>query len=127
MQQLVLWSRNHADGEPIALMFSNQQEYESNARQLFELYHRSKEWGELIPTLAFGDPKRIVPLQVADLLVYEKTRREIELLKDPNAPFRPALRILGDANVRMIEIDHDPTVIRQLLFSRPSSRGRSGG
>lgn len=77
LQQLANWTNAENDGEPIALMFAKQKEYEDSARQLFEFYHANGKWARIFPSLAFGEPEKIVALQSADLIVYEKTRREV--------------------------------------------------
>ena len=123
MQQLSNWSKAEADGEPIALVFAKQKEYESNARQLFELYHSSARWSSSFVTIAFSEPRQVVALQAADLIVYEKTKREVLRVSDPDPPIRPALEIMSNAGVNMIDLPHDGMAFLQILNDLASHGG----
>lgn len=125
MQQLAQWSMLVMSGDPIALMFAEHPHYQKQANRIFELYSRST-WGNVFASLEFGDPRKVVPLQAADLIVYEKTRREIAKLSDPNIPMRPALQILSDGDVQQIDLPHDAQVLAGIAESLKTSSDPGG-
>lgn len=117
MQQLANWTNAENDGEPIALMFAKHDSYESAARQVYAFYEGDKKWAKSFVSLAFGEPKKIVALQTADLIVYEKTKREVSRQANPDLPYRRALDIMGEADVQLISIPHDPQIMRKLILT----------
>ena len=63
------WSKRSADGERIALMFS--QGHTSGIMSEIDRANQKKDWySDILGPIAFGDPRQIVPLQAPDLLVY---------------------------------------------------------
>jgi hypothetical protein len=68
VQKLVEWSHVHADDEPIAMMFSEQNEFEATAREIFAAYKGSGFWGERLASIGFGQMRRFMPLQAADMV-----------------------------------------------------------
>lgn len=114
MQQLAQWSLVAMSGEPIALMFAKHPHYEEQGEQIFRLYAHSI-WGNVFAALAFGNPERIIPLQAADLVTYEKTRREVAKQTDPNILMRPALRILSEADVQQIDFPQNSLVTAEIV------------
>jgi hypothetical protein len=115
MQQLAKWTVIENDGEPISLMFAKHQRYEGAARQLYSYYQGNERWSERVVSLAFGEPQKIVALQTADLIVYKKYKRELDRRSNPAAPYRAALDIMGNADVQLIEIDHDAEITRGMI------------
>ena len=116
MQQLAQWSLSEMDGEPMALMFAKHPQYQKQGERIFMLYSRSS-WGNVFEPLAFGNPESIIPLQAADLIVYEKTKREVAKLTDANIPMRPALRIIADADVQQIDFPQNKLVTAEIILA----------
>jgi hypothetical protein len=115
LQQIAQWSKDNADGEPIALVFAEQEEYEDQARVLYELYRKNRRWGKELVSLAHSQPKKLPALQAADLIVYEKTRHEVERRANPNAKLRPAIEIMGAADVRAIDYPYDVEILKEII------------
>lgn len=70
MQQINRWSNMHAGGEPVALVFAEQKEYETAAKETYELYRHSDEYDKL-GTFTWGKPQCLIQLQAADLVANE--------------------------------------------------------
>jgi hypothetical protein len=104
------------DGEPVALMFAEHPQYQGQGKRIFEVFSQSS-WGDFFASLAFGNPEKILPLQAADLFVYEKTRREVARISNPDIPMRPALKILSDSDVLQIDLPHSPNVLARVIDS----------
>lgn len=125
MQQLARWSMVEMDREPIALMFAKHPQYQQQGQRIFELYSRSS-WGDVFASLSFSNPEKFIPLQAADLVLYEKTRREIAKQTDPEIPMRPALKIISDADVMQIDLPQDSQVTIEVISAwKRSSAGQS--
>lgn len=73
VQQVDSWSERYMSGQPIALIFSEQKDYEDRMREIFSLYSESKHYARL-KSITFGSYRDIVPLQAADQLATEMTR-----------------------------------------------------
>ena len=115
LQQIAQWSKDNADGEPIALVFAEQEEYEDQAKALYDLYRKNRRWGKELVSLAHAQPKKLPALQAADLIVYEKTRHEVERRKNPNAQLRPAIEIMGAANMQAIDYPYDVEILKEII------------
>jgi Protein of unknown function (DUF3800) len=74
MQRISVWSVEHNDGEPVALMFATHTKHDARLAQLHADFLDSKQWPGL-GTILFGEPKLLVPMQTADLICYELKRQ----------------------------------------------------
>ena len=74
VQKLIEWSHVHADDEPVAMMFSEQNEFETTARKIFAGYKGSAFWGERLASIAFGNMRIFMPLQSADMMSYDVSK-----------------------------------------------------
>jgi hypothetical protein len=70
LQQLSDVSRERFGGAPIEVVFSDQQEFESHARTIYEIYTRRKKDSNLA-SLQFASMKKFPGLQAADFVCYE--------------------------------------------------------
>jgi hypothetical protein len=99
-------------------MIAEQGEFGPQAEEVFRLYKNSR-WSEAFASLAFGRPEKYAALQAADLILYEKAKRERSRREDPKVPFRKALDIMGDADIQALDYPHDMDVLMELY--RPGS------
>jgi Protein of unknown function (DUF3800) len=81
MADLEKWSIEHADGDPIAVVFDQTEENGPKIEKIARLY--SEYPRKIIKSLAFASREDCIPLQVADMLVYQV--RYQWGLKDPMA------------------------------------------
>lgn len=70
MQQINQWSKDHGGGEPVALVFAEQKEYMTQARNFYEIYRESDEYNKL-GSFSWGKPQCLIQLQAADLIAFE--------------------------------------------------------
>jgi len=73
VQQVARWSVNYADSSPVALIFSEQLDFQDRMHEVFSHYIGAKRYSPL-RTLTFGSYRDLVPLQGADLIATEINR-----------------------------------------------------
>lgn len=73
VEQLNRYSQRFWDSEPIAIIFSEQDQYSARAAEVYAHFKHNGEWQNIIHC-GYADPRRVVPLQVADMISWE-TRR----------------------------------------------------
>lgn len=93
LQYIELWSREHADGQPVALEFADHDEYRSRAADLYALYRGSPAY-DCIGHFGWGKPKSLIPLQAADLVCYESYQCLWEYERPGYKPRPPLTKIL---------------------------------
>ena len=64
------WIKGEFNGESVELVFAEHQNYEPQARILYEMYRNSSRWGDELVSLTFAMPEKFAALQAADLIVY---------------------------------------------------------
>lgn len=111
LQQISEWSRTYADGEPVALVFAQHQKYRNRAEQLHSYYQRYQSANEHritgIGSITFADPRRVIPLQAADLVAYEIYRNRVDSKAETDLPMRPSLKNLEKSGTSLSLILHD--------------------
>lgn len=93
-QRLSNWSKDHADGAPVALVFAEHQQFGSRIAEVFGFYMANKRWAN-IRSFATSSPVDCIPLQCADMAVYETYRSWADLARGcpESAVDRPALSV----------------------------------
>jgi hypothetical protein len=74
VQQAFSWSERFASGAPVAFVFAEQSEYQGRAQQILNAYQASSQRGSKIASITFSSPRKLIPLQAADLMAYEMTK-----------------------------------------------------
>jgi Protein of unknown function (DUF3800) len=97
MHRLSTWSKQHANGERVALVFALQNERPSRAYQLYSAYTMEPMWREQLGNLTFSRASECPALQAADLFAYEFFRYAIDKWKRPETKARDPMQILIDA------------------------------
>ena len=99
MRQIHEFAKDVLNGEAIELIFAEQEEYQSKARDIYEYYRSNPQWAATNSSLAFAQSRQVPALQVADLLLYEMVKCWRALQTDPNPTLSPAFRLLNDAGL----------------------------
>jgi hypothetical protein len=75
VRQLHAWSEQSAGGQPVALMVAEQSEYRGRMKAIHDAWrsHPDIKTGFLGP-ISFDYPRRVVPLQAADMFAYEMNK-----------------------------------------------------
>lgn len=81
LMQVSELSLKHADGDPVAYVFAKHDEYGEYAQTIHEVFSKSKTLP--IGHMGFGEPKCVVPLQMADLYAYENYKELLTQLDEP--------------------------------------------
>jgi hypothetical protein len=83
------WAEQRAHKGPIAYVFERGSGYEAELAQQFNIYLSSDELKALyrLSTLTFADKRDILPLQAADILVYEVRKRALNQTDDSKKKF----------------------------------------
>ena len=71
VRQLWWWSRHNADGTRIGIVFAEQREYQDRNIATHQAWQRYPDVNRFIGSLTFSSPRKLIPLQTADLLAYE--------------------------------------------------------
>jgi hypothetical protein len=74
VRQLWWWSRHNADGTPIRIVFAEQKEYQNRSIAIHEAWRRHPDVDRFIGSLTFSSPRKLIPLQTADLLAFEANK-----------------------------------------------------
>jgi len=98
MDQLSHWSEQHANGEPIALVFSDQSQFKNFAQQIYDSYIREKKNANLV-SLQFANHKCFAGLQAADYLCYEQYVQFVAGITDAEQVTRIGMKRLLDAKL----------------------------
>jgi hypothetical protein len=94
-QKLNSWSRINANGEPIAMVFAEHQQYAARTMEIYEHYVYSNQFPHL-GLLSFGKPKCLIQLQAADLLAHETYKYMRQRFVEGTEKISPALmKMLG--------------------------------
>lgn len=94
MQQVVTWSYEQADGEPVAIILASQDEYKTLANDIYAAHLVSPAHDY---PLAFAAAKLTPAIQAADFVAYEAYKNFVRQKNNPNAPYRPQFEILLNA------------------------------
>lgn len=114
LQQLSEWSDKYAGGDPVALVFARQQQFNAYSEKIHELVNGGEHYRH-IGSLSFSRPECLIQLQAADHLSYENYQ---ELYSqrlsgaDLTAPARDNLRILTRA-LPYLSVFYDCDGLRQ--------------
>jgi hypothetical protein len=71
VENLALWARQHAGGEPVCPVFAYQKEFSPRMADLGRVYGAQDWYRTVLGAIAFDFPDRTIPLQAADLLVHQ--------------------------------------------------------
>lgn len=71
VRQLWEWAAHRAQGERVAPVFALNPQYNDRMSAVGAAYHRGDWYPKVLEILSFGDPRRMIPLQGADLLVHQ--------------------------------------------------------
>ena len=118
LQQISSYSKSHCDGEPIALVFAKQQQYQAGANRLHDFYQSASHLHGFsgIGSISWSEPRLIVPLQAADMLAYEVYRYWLSQRGLDAAPMRPALKNIEREGQLSISFTlHDKDTLPDLL------------
>jgi hypothetical protein len=81
-----------------------------------EAQARKEKWTWWFSGIEFGS-KKVLPLQMADLLAYQSWHRARDLARDKNAPLRPAFaRMLRGERIEMEQLAEKDAQANALLF-----------
>lgn len=94
IQQINSWSADHADGESVALVFAQHQEFAKRSAEVGVAYEASKEHGSQVGSITFVDARVFGMAQAADMIAYE-TYKWAEQMIDANESLRPVMGALG--------------------------------
>jgi hypothetical protein len=70
VDQMDQWAAEGWNSEPIALMFSRQNEYAKRAEEIWRTFRGNGLWNNFV-SFAYGDPETVLQLQPADMIAYE--------------------------------------------------------
>jgi len=104
---MVRWSKYGLEGEPVALIFGEQQQYSSIAYDLARSYRSSPHWGNALASFTYAPSIKSPALQAADLFAYEAIRREAARRKGEPVPARAAAKAIADAGIQLINAPYD--------------------
>lgn len=116
MQKLSRWWIENEKTEQVNVVFSEQNEYESDALRTFGFYSRDSHFGTALGEARYAPMKVTPELQAADMLCYETYRRA---LAGPNAPVRDPLRRMLEGAQRIYEGYFDEESFRVLAKKGP--------
>jgi hypothetical protein len=119
MQKLARWSREESTGEPVRMVFAEQNDYESKALEMHHIYAQSSYFGSAIGDASFAPMKRTPALQAADLLCYETYQRA---KAGPAAPVRRILRTLIEGTPVPLQGYFDKESFSMLIENGPAGR-----
>lgn len=113
LQQLSDWSERFAGGDPVALVFARQQQYNDYSEKILTLVNGSKHY-QHIGSLSFSRPECVIPLQAADHVAYENYQELYAQLQgsDITAPVRENLKVLTRA-IPYMSVFYDCEGLRQ--------------
>jgi hypothetical protein len=98
-REMAHWSERVAGGSDVALVYSEQLEFQNRIQTIWSAYDRAKNIAPL-SSFATASYKKCVPLQAADLMAYEcfKYWDALEFTdgQGRSLPLRPAMDILSD-------------------------------
>jgi hypothetical protein len=123
LQQLSDWSKNHANGELIALVFSEQSEYRNHAEKIFKAYMSSKMAGEKLVSLQFAPMRQFPGLQAADLVCYETYQNFLAGFKKKEDVKRVGMKRLLEGNSKFISSPFAAQAWGKLLSRYRARRG----
>ena len=107
------------EGDSLAMVFSNQEEFRDQAILLWDSLKKRKEPGyERIGNFSMGEMRTLLPLQAADLVVYEFVKAAPTFLA--GGRFRPTIPVLLkiDPNAFIMHIDAGELAQQLEVFSR---------
>ncbi|MHB8455356.1 MAG: DUF3800 domain-containing protein [Acidiferrobacterales bacterium] len=84
MQNIVTWSTEYANDEPVALVFAEQTQFDSWALSVFKTYKNHPDWSKRYLSLKFERPINVMPLQAADLIANQTYHHSLSFLKKQN-------------------------------------------
>lgn len=70
LKELHRWSSHYGDGEPVASVFAQQDEYQGRMSAAVEALSCSGKYAPRLGSITFGRPENILPLQAADFAAY---------------------------------------------------------
>jgi hypothetical protein len=109
LQGATEWSDKHAMGDSIALVFSEQNQYERRALKTYSTYKQHARWQRYLDSITFADMKRVPALQAADLVANQLFHR-IGAYYGMNEIGRAGpMNLIGDAGIEI----HGGVVARQ--------------
>jgi Protein of unknown function (DUF3800) len=116
LQQLDEWSKENANGEPIALVFSEQQQYKQHAHKIYDAYMRIKDESSSFVSLQFADMRLFPGLQAADFVSYEIYQNTVRGITKEEQVERIAMKRLLLGKATKFTSEFDPYLWRQLYL-----------
>ncbi|MBI1213418.1 MAG: hypothetical protein GC190_18300 [Alphaproteobacteria bacterium] len=68
--RIASWSQTHGSGAPVALVYSEQEEFKEHIREIWDAYKREAP-GANLNSFTTASYLKLIPLQAADLFAYE--------------------------------------------------------
>ena len=111
LQQLSDWSHEYANDEPIAIVFSEQNEYQPHAELIYKAYKERKEKHNLV-SLQFASMKHFPGLQAADYVCYEVYQNDLVGIKEEKDVKRIAMMRLLKGKATKFSSTFSPEIWR---------------
>ena len=94
--------------QPLHFLVERQKHFVGNAIELFYAYKDKMDKEHRFADIAHGSREEYLPLQAADLLVYETTRKLVEQIHDPHATMRkPFGNLARKGNLVLLDLPED--------------------
>jgi hypothetical protein len=94
--------------QPLHFLVERQKHFVGNAIELFYAYKDKMDKEHRFADIAHGSREEYLPLQAADLLVYETTRKLVEQIHDPHATMRkPFGNLARKGNLVLLDLRED--------------------
>jgi hypothetical protein len=74
VSDVVNWALRFAEGTPVGVVIADQEEHQSETERTIMSWRRHARIEELIGTVGFASPKKMIPLQTADMMAHEAFR-----------------------------------------------------
>ncbi|WP_157538802.1 DUF3800 domain-containing protein [Hydrogenophaga flava] len=111
IEQISDWAKREVDGEPVALVFAKQHQYNKATEHIHSEYCRDFSG---VGSVSFSEPRLVIPLQVADFIAYESYRWMHERALKPDAEPRRLWKNLEKHEVKMTFNFYDKDSLHKL-------------
>lgn len=122
LQQLSQWSKDHQSGDPVAIVFSQQEQHQGQVIQLHNYYQRSPHFAN-IGSFSVARANCVIPLQAADFVAYESYQKVLCRLK--GAQQRWEATELQKSGVANISIFHNHETLTAMVEAGPKTYGET--
>jgi hypothetical protein len=126
-QDVGAWSEANSNGEPVALVFAEYNEFRPHANEVYDAYRSSPFWAKAFSSISFAPMKLHPPLQAADMLAYDYFERISHIRHVPeheqsNDPNRRMVLTLMRARKRPIGAIFTAAALREVIAKGPATR-----